>query len=173
MEILEGRAAWQAEYEATWLKKFHETGETDWSIYPKPDNKTAPSGKGIDLTQSRLLFISSAGGYLKASQEPYDAPNLLGDYTTRTFPLATPFEDIAFAHDHYDHTAVNSDPQVLLPLRHLEDMANEGIIGEMVPTVMNFSGYLPDMGRVIDEIIPVVVDFAKTEHADAALLVPS
>lgn len=61
------------------------------------------------------MLISSAGGYLKNEQEPFDAANDLGDYTIRTFPSTTQPEQIAFAHEHYDQR-LKSDQQVLLPL---------------------------------------------------------
>jgi hypothetical protein len=64
----ENLADWQAKYESTWLAHWQKTGETKWDIYPRPTNKTAPGGPGIDLTRSRLALISTAGGYLPASQ---------------------------------------------------------------------------------------------------------
>ena len=173
MEILENRAEWEQTYQKNWLAHYKATGETKWDIYNRPNNKTAPGLPGIDLSQSRLILISSAGGYLKDVQDPFDAPNQLGDYTIRTFPSDTPFDAIAYAHDHYDHTAVNSDPQVLLPLQHLQTMVAEGQIGELAPIVISFSGYQPDAARVVDETIPEIVAVAKEQQADAALLVPS
>lgn len=173
MEILEGREAWIVNYQSTWLDHYQKTGETKWDIYPKPNNKTAPSGKGIDLSQSRLMLISSAGSYLKASQEAYDASNLLGDYTTRIIPMDTAFDALAYSHEHYDHTAVDEDPQVLVPLQHLKDMVAEGKIGSLAQNYVSFSGYMPDMVRVIDETIPAIMEAVKMEQADAALLVPS
>jgi D-proline reductase (dithiol) PrdB len=173
MEILENRAAWEATFNAGWLAHFHATGETKWDLYNRPDNKEAPAGKGIDLGRSRLLLISSAGGYLRHSQEPFDAPDKLGDYTIRTFPVETDPAAIAFAHDHYDHTAVDEDQQVLLPLAHLRDLVADGVIGELAPSVVNFMGYQPVIPRVLDETIPAILAVAKAEKADGALLVPS
>ncbi len=173
MEIVENLSEWEATFRSNWLAHFNETGQTDWSQYNRPNNKTAPAGPGIDLSQSRLALISTAGAYLRHSQEPFDAPNLLGDYTIRLFPTASPFSDLAYAHDHYDHTAVNEDPQVLLPLRHLEDMVAEGAIGELAPSVTSFSGYEPDVKRVVDELIPAILEAARAEEIDAALLVPA
>ena len=119
MEILENRAEWEAGFRAGWLAHLQQTGEFDWKIYNRPQNTPLPTTPGVDLRQSRLLLISTAGGYLRATQEPFDVSNPLGDYTIRVFPSNTPFEALAYAHDHYDHTAVIADPQVLLPLRHL------------------------------------------------------
>jgi hypothetical protein len=173
MDIVENLDEWQAEFDSTWLAHFKETGETDWKIYPKPNNKTAPSGEGVDLSQSRLLFITTAGGYLKDSQEPFDAADDLGDYTLRRFPISTPFEELAYSHEHYDHADIEADPQVLLPLRHLEGLVADGTIGELVPNVVSYMGYQPQVRRIVEELIPSIVDIALAEKAHAALLVPA
>lgn len=173
MKILEDLEQWRAEFEQGWLAHYQKTGGFDWKLYNRPKNKVAPSGPGVDLSQSRLALIPSAGAYLADSQEPFDAENDLGDYTIRRFPSLTPFEALAYAHTHYDQTAVNQDPQVLLPLRHLEDLVQEGVIGELAPSVISFSGYLPEVNRTINELIPAIIEAAKAEEIDAALMVPA
>lgn len=173
MDILNDRDGWYQEYQQNWLKHFYDTGETLWKIYNPPHNSSQITGKGVDLSKSKLLLISSAGGYLKDSQETFDASNLLGDYTTRIFPSDTPLDTIAFAHEHYDHTAVNADPQVLLPLRHLETLVAEGIIGEVASNVVSFMGYQPDVTRLLDETIPAIREIVVEENPQAVLLVPS
>ena len=175
MKILEDLEQWQTEYEQGWLTHYRETGEMDWkNRYNRPKNKTAPSGSSVDLSQSRLILISSAGCYLREGQEPFSTNRAdLGDYSIRRFPSSTPLEALVFAHVAYDHTAVNEDPQVLVPLRHLEDMVNEGIIGEVAPSAISFCGWQPDVVRTINETIPAIVEVAKVEEVDAALLVPA
>lgn len=173
MEILEDRAAWEAAFRAGWLAHYDRTGTTDFKQYNRPKNSVAPAGRGVDIRRSRLALISTAGGYLPATQAPFHAANPLGDYSIRLVPSATPLAEIAYAHDHYDHTAVNADPQVLLPLGHLAEMVAEGRIGALTPNVISFMGYQPDVGRVLDELIPAVRAAIRAEGADAALLVPS
>lgn len=173
MEILENREEWYQTYQANWLRHYQETGETKWDLYQLPNNQHTPAGSRVDLAQSRLLLISSAGGYLPATQDPFNAENDLGDYTIRTFPVTTAPSAVAFAHTHYDHSAVNEDQQVLLPLGHLQALVAEGVIGALAEDVINFMGYQPDATRVVDETIPAIIDAAKALHAEAALLVPS
>jgi hypothetical protein len=173
MEILEDRAAWEATFQAGWLAHYQRTGETDWKQYQRPKNSSAPAGASVDLSRSRLVLISSAGGYLPASQEPFDAAHVMGDYTIRLIPTGTPFAEIAYAHDHYDHTAVNDDPQVLLPQIHLQQLVDAGVIGSLTPHIISFMGYQPDVGRVLDELIPLIREAVQAEQAEAALLVPS
>jgi hypothetical protein len=174
MKILEDLQQWKADYEQGWLAHYRETGEFNWKIYNRPKNNTAPPGPGIDLSQSRLAIISSAGGYLQSSQEAFNIEfAALGDYTIRLFPSSTPFEALAFAHGFYDHTAVDEDPQVLVPLRHLEDLVGEGVIGELAPSVISFCGWQPNVEQTLDELIPAIVEAAQAEDVDAALLVPA
>ncbi len=173
MEILENLDQWYAEYQSGWLAHFEETGETDFSIYNRPKNTLAPSGPGINLAISRLILITSAGSYLADSQPAFNAADPLGDYTIRLYPSSTPLDKLAFAQDHYDHTAVEMDAQVLVPLRHLEDLVHEGVIGELTPNAVSFHGYQPDVTRLIKETIPILLEAVQKEKAHAALLIPA
>ena len=172
MEILENKEHWSTDYQDIWVATRQATGKSDWSIYQKPKNSTAPGRPGVKLSQSRLLLISSAGGYLPASQQPFDAVSPFGDYTLRTFPSDISFGALAYAHDHYPHDMIDRDPQVALPLGHLAELVNAGAIGSLSPSVASFMGYQPDAARVVDELVPQIVALAKQEAAEAALLAP-
>lgn len=171
--MVEDLERWAEGFEAGWLKHLKETGEADWDLWHGPRNRIQPGGRGVDLSNSRLLLVTSSGAYLRGVQEPFDAPNLYGDPSLRLFPTSTPLETIAFAHTHYNHKHVDADPQVLVPLRHLEAMVAEGRIGEVAPAVVSFSGYLPDARMAVDTVAPAILEVAKAEKAHAALLVPA
>ena len=172
MEIHENHDEWKTAFEAGWLAHFKQTGSPDWKAYTRPRNLTRIGGAGVELASSRLMLISSAGGYLRETQAPFDAANPLGDYTLRVFAPETPFDQLAFAHEHYNHAAVNDDPQVLLPLGHLRAMVAEGKIGALT-SVVSIMGFQPDVSRVLAETIPAVVLAARVAQARAALLVPA
>ena len=172
MEILENKAAWAAAYRDGWLAHLQETGETNFRLYEPPKNSAAPGVPGVDLSQSRLMFITSAGGYIRGRQEPFDAANPTGDYTIRLFRPDTPFSSLAYAHDHYDHAAIDQDPQVALPLPRLQELVAQGRIGSLSPSVVSFMGYQPDVIRTLDEMIPEIVQVAEIEKPQAALLAP-
>ncbi len=173
MDIIEDRDGWLERFRTGWLAHLEDTGETDFKKrYRYVKNKDEPAGEGIDPAASRLLFVTSAGAYVRDEQSPFDAANPRGDPSIRTFPLSTPLDRIAFAHDHYDHRFADQDPQSILPLRHLEALEREGAVGAFVPTVVSFSGYLPDATQVVDEIAPSVLDIMRKEDAHVALLVP-
>jgi hypothetical protein len=173
MEILERPDEWRAAFESGWLAHLRQAGVIDWKRYNRPRNAAAPAGKAVNLADSRLILISSAGGYLRDAQQPFDAENDLGDYTIRLFASNAAFADIGYAHTHYDHAAVDTDPQVLLPLRHLEDLVAAGRIGAQTANLISFMGYQPDVSRVLNDMIPAIIAAARAEQADAALLVPA
>ncbi len=164
---------WTEHFQKGWLKNFVDTKSIDWKLYKYVKNEHAVFGAGLDLSQAKLLLVSSSGAYLPSKDKPFNAANLLGDYTIRTFPLSTPFSEIEYSHDHYDQTAVRTDTQVLLPLNHLRDLVDSKIIGSLSETVVSFMGYQPWVGRVMKKTLPPIRKIIKQEAIDAVLLVPS
>ena len=173
MEILENRQQWLTNFTEGFVAHYERTGELDWDLYHCPTNRVPPSGKGIDLSVSRLMMVSTAGAWLKGRQEPFDAAHPLGDYQVRLIPSSAPLGDLAFSHQHYDHAAVDQDPQVLLPLRHLDDLVSEGLIGELATSWVSYMGYQPDVTRAVDETAQAILESARSEHVQAVLLVPA
>lgn len=173
MDILENREQWLVLFRQSWLAHYQRTGQISWVRYPPIINTRAPAGPGLDLRDSRLMLIASAGGYLPGFQTPFNISDPGGDYSLRLFPSSTAPEQLAFAHAHYDHSAVNADPQVLIPLNHLRTLVAEGVIGALTPSVVSIMGYQPDATRVVDETIPAICQVARAEQAQAALLVPA
>jgi hypothetical protein len=173
MQILENYDDWLVAFRDGWLAHYQRTGEVDWSLYVRPYNRTAPAGPGVDLARSRLMLITTSGAYLPDQQQPFDADNALGDYSIRLWSSSTPLQALAYAHEHYDQAAVRADPQVLLPLEHLQELVGEGAIGELAPSVVSFMGYQPDVARVVDQMVPEIVAAAQVEEVQAALLIPA
>ena len=173
MDIVENLDAWYDEFQTGWLGHLQESGQVDFRLYKRPKNEFAPGASGIDLAKSRLMLITTSGAYLKEAQEPFDDENDHGDYTIRTFPSAAAYDELDYAHTHYDQTAVRQDPQVLMPLTYLRDKVAAGEIGELAPSIISFCGYHPDVKRVVEETIPQIVERALAEKIDGALLVPA
>lgn len=173
LSILEKPKDWLKNFNSKWIGHLEKTGKIDWDKYSKIRNKFTPSGAPINLSESKIMLVSSSGAYLPASQEMFDQDNVLGDYSNRIIPSNTSFDEIEFSHTHYDHKFVDQDPQVLLPLRHMEDFVSEGIIGEIAPVTVSFSGYQPNVIRVAKELVSNVLAIAKEHKIDGVLLVPA
>jgi len=172
LSIVEQPMEWLEAFQDNWLAHLEKTGEANWSVYSRVSNKFTPSGKAVRLSESRLLFISSVGAYLPGSQDPFDEFNPLGDYSTRLIPSSTPFDEIDYANAQIDLSAVQQDPQTLLPLEHLHRLVEKGKLGELAPEFISFNGYHPHAIRVVKELIPSILKTAKRHQVNAALLVP-
>lgn len=172
MEILRNKAQWVATFRENWLAYAKEHGKANWKLYKHPRNEDTPGTKGVKLSDSRLMLISSTGAYLDGQQEAFDAASLYGDYTIRTFPTTTPFSALEYAHDHYNQAMIRQDARVALPLPYLQEMVESGELGSLAPSVVSFMGYQPNSARVVDQMIPQIVAQAKAEEVDAALLAP-
>lgn len=173
MTIVDKEKDWTAKFESGWLKNFVDTKSIDWKLYRYVRNEEVVTGKAITLSEAKILLITSSGAFLPSRDKPFNAANLMGDYTIRTFPSSTPLDELEYAHDHYDQTAVREDPQVLLPLTHLQNLVTEQVIGSLSDTVVSFMGYQPWVGRVIKKTIPAIKKIIQQEAVDAVLLVPS
>jgi hypothetical protein len=173
LEILNSAQEWKETFAKHVLKSFEKTGELDFKNYPYAKNTDAPSGKALALSSVKLLFISSCGAYIPDSQPPFDAVNPLGDYSIRMIPFDEPLSELDYAHDHYDQAAVRKDPQTLLPVEILKDRVHSGKLGALTNNWISFMGYQPDLSRVVNETIPIILSQVDVEEPDAALLVPA
>lgn len=173
MDVIDDKDEWADAFRGGWLAHLEATGETDFkNKYAYVTNAQAPAGPGLDPASAKLLFVTSSGAYLKGRQAPFDAPNPRGDDRVHTFSVSEPLDAFAFAHDHYDHKYVEADTQTVLPLRHLEDLVQDGVVGAWAPRGVSFSGYLPDAVGVADRLVPRVLQVAKEEEVQGALLIP-
>lgn len=173
MQIFENAEEWHNNFQEKVLKSYRESGAFSFSGYAFANNHEAPGGQGVDLSSTRLLFVSSCGGFLPELQEPFDAGDPLGDYSIREIPVEMPLASLDFAHEHYDQSAVREDPQTLLPIPLLQDKVAKGGIGALASCWVSFMGYQPDLTRLVDETIPLILSVAEAEKAHAALLVPA
>ena len=125
-----------------------------------------------ELRECQVAVISSAGLYLKDSQEPFDAESITGDNSYRAFPAETPREALEIAHGHYDSTAARKDLNAVLPIDRLRELVAEGFIGGLTPTIYSFMGYQPDNWDVRARLAPEIAERVALDRADAALVLP-
>jgi hypothetical protein len=172
LDVIEQPMQWLRMFNEGWLANFEGCGEMDWELYNYIENQNAPSGEGICPSESRIMLVTSSGAYLKGDQYPFDWRDPLGDYSLRLFSPQTPLDDIDFSHAR-GSDARRRDPQALLPLNHLNKMVEDGLIGELSPMVVSTMGYQPNALRVVKETIPMIVEIAKRNQVDGALLIPA
>ena len=173
MEILENPLEWLREFQDGWLSEFEKTGAIDWSLYSPPRNQSAPTSRGIDLANSRVILISTAGAYYPGKHNFFSSAHPLGDYTIRQIPSSIAPEDLTLSHPDLDREWAALDPQAILPLRLLSKMVREGKIGSLAPVFISYCGFQPHAIRIVKELVPSILNAVKLYSAHAALIIPT
>jgi D-proline reductase (dithiol) PrdB len=174
VEILEKIDDWRAAY-SRWQKARGGSApltEVD-KDYPFVQNKRAPfTPARRALPMLNLAVISSAGGYIDGTQ-PFDVQSPDGDATFREIPIEVETEDLRFAGRGYDTTAVQSDMNSQVPIQRLLEFQGNGIIGQLNQVWWSFSGFIPNAAKIVDAMIPELIDRVHRYDVRAALLIPA
>lgn len=174
MEILERRDEWLQRYNS-W-KNDHRIGNNSPDAgddYPFVENKRAPFVPARSaLPMINLGLISSAGGYLDGT-DPFDTESPDGDPTFREIPISIEAADLKFVTRGYDGVAVGQDLNSLIPLERLAEFTGNGIIGQLNSAFWSFSGFMPNAGRLVDEMLPKLVERLQRYRVQASLLIPA
>jgi D-proline reductase (dithiol) PrdB len=123
------------------------------------------------LSELRVALATSGGVYVK-TQPPFDMVSRAGDDSVRWIPSDVDSGDLRFAHDHYDHTDADQDPNCMFPLDRLRELAADKVIGSVAAGHVGFMGFVPDPTRFMNERIPQVASRLKQDHVDAVVLSP-
>ena len=93
-----------------------------------------------------------------------------GDWSYREIPLDTPLEDFRVAHSHYDTNGVAEDVDSVFAIHRLQQLAEEGIVGEAHSPTFSFMGYIYDVAGLIEVTAPEVAQRLKNEEVDGAVI---
>jgi D-proline reductase (dithiol) PrdB len=173
VEIIEQVDEWRQSF-ADWQQQHNAVGNGDVdTAYPFVKNRHAPFLPARRaLPMLNLALISSAGGYLNGS-EPFDGQAADGDITFREIPTEIDAEDLEFIARGYDPAAVRLDLNAQVPLARLSEFEQNGIIGQLNPVFWSFQGVIPNAARLVDEMLPQLVQRLARYEVQAALLVPA
>ena len=172
MEIIEHLEEWRRSY-AGWLKKGGAAVDDVDESYPFVKNRRAPFAPARRaLPMMNLALISSAGAYIDGT-DPFDTSAPGGDLSFREIPAQIEAEDLKFAARGYNPAAVQQDINSQLPLARLFEFESNGIIGQLNPVFWSFCGFIPDAARLVEEMIPRLVESVKRYQTQAALLIPA
>lgn len=171
LDIIESIDDWRQRY-SRWNKATGSDGDVGDS-YPFVTNKRAPFAPvRRALPMLNLALISSAGAYTDGT-EPFDTHAAEGDFTFREIPSQIEAEDLLYSARGYDPTAVQADRNCLLPLTRLFEFENNGIIGQLNPVFWSFAGFIPNAAKLVDEMVPRLVERISRHEVQAALLIPA
>ena len=142
------------------------------------DSGPAWSPFGVRLADARVALLSSAGLYVSGSQPPFDADGeradpTWGDPGWRAIPRSTRQGELGMMHLHVNNADVLADHEVALPLRRLDELVAEGVVGEAAPTHYAVMGYQQEgLAGWREETVPALTAHLRDERVDGLVLAP-
>ena len=129
------------------------------------------------LSDSRIALVSTAG-VARNDDRPFDQEHerrdpWWGDPSYRVIPLGTAEKDIRIYHLHIDPRFGQADLDVVLPMRRLVDLAQQGRVGQAAPRHYSIMGYILEPDALVNETAPAIAERMRADGVDAAALVPA
>lgn len=172
----------------TLLREHIIQGQTDAYMGGTPhwtydEGDFAPLKKPI--AESRVALMTSSGHYVKSdAPQPFGRTDMtqeesierIDDFlkeapTLSAIPIDTPAENITVRHPGYDIRGAQVDHNVNLPLKPLQHLADEGVIGDLFHTAYSFIGACSQL-RLRSKLAPQWAQMFKDNQVDLAILVP-
>jgi D-proline reductase (dithiol) PrdB len=125
------------------------------------------------LSQSRIAVVTSAAFYLPG-QPPFDATIRGGDYSFREIPFETDLANLQIAHksDAFDHSGIESDKNLAMPLDRLRELKTEARIGDVASVHYSLMGSISAPARLVSITAPEIARRVSKESVDGVLLTP-
>lgn len=131
-----------------------------------PVFETQPWVRGGPLRERRIAVVSSAGIHRRD-----DAHFTGGDAGYRTISRETD-DDLVMSHIsiNFDRTAFQQDREAIFPLKHLTDLADEGVIGSVAATHYSFMG--ATSASAMEKNARELAGQLKFDNVDSVVLLP-
>jgi D-proline reductase (dithiol) PrdB len=129
------------------------------------------------LSECTVALLSTAG-VARNDDRPFDQEGERrnpgwGDPSFRMIPLGTTEKEVRLYHMHIDPRFGESDLDVVLPMRRLTELANEGIIGRPATTHYSIMGFILEPTELVEKTAPAMAERMHAERVDAAALFPA
>jgi D-proline reductase (dithiol) PrdB len=116
----------------------------------------------------------SSAGFVVPGQEPFASTLSGGDGSFREIPSDADVSMLIEVHksQSFDHSGVQSDPNLGFPIDRVREMAAERRIGEVNHRHLSFMGSITAPGRLVRDHAPEAARLLVSDGVDVALLVP-
>lgn len=121
------------------------------------------------MNEWKVAFLTTAGVHLK-TQKPFDVE--AGDHTVHFIGNTATPEELMITHTHYDTSDAKVDINCVFPLQIINDLKDEAIIGQVAETHYGMMGFIPEVNKLEEESIPLIIDQLKKEKVDVLLASP-
>ena len=135
-----------------------------------PRFESEPWVEGPPLARRRVALISTAGLHRRGDR-PFDGAAGATEY--RVIPADTGSADLIMSHIsvNYDRSGFRVDPNVVLPLDRLRELAAEGVVGSVADFHYSFMG-APWPSTRFEPKARELAGLLKQDRVDAAVLLP-
>jgi D-proline reductase (dithiol) PrdB len=125
------------------------------------------------LAASKIAVVTSAAFY-SVEQRPFDPGVRGGDYSYREIPEDIELGTLRIGHksDAFDHSGIEKDKNLALPLDRLRELKREGLIGEVAGRHYSFMGSITAPGRLVQITAPEIARNLVQDAVDTVLLTP-
>jgi D-proline reductase (dithiol) PrdB len=125
------------------------------------------------LSAARIALVTTAGFYL-ADQKPFDPSIRHDDCSYREIPWGTAVGElhIGQSSDAFDHSGIEADRNLALPLDRLREMIHAGEIGSAAPRHISMMGSIIAPAKLISESGPEVAHKLAEDGVDGVFLAP-
>ncbi len=125
------------------------------------------------LSQARIAVVTTAA-FFRPDQAPFDESIRGGDYSCREIQLRTDLSTLRIGHksDAFDHSGIETDKNVALPLDRLRELEAEGRIGNVAPRHYSLMGSISAPARLVSVTAPEVAHRLTEDQVDGVLLTP-
>ena len=149
-------------------------------LHPEEGNRMAQIAKQLPtiepgtwispkpLCDSKIALVTTAGLHRRT-----DPPFQPGIAEYRLLPDDLDFADLVMSHmsANFDRSAFQEDPNVMLPIERLHELAELGEIGSVSSMHYGFMGAIPNF-YMLEEIGEEVGQLMANDGVDAAVLLP-
>jgi D-proline reductase (dithiol) PrdB len=131
------------------------------------------------LAAARIALLTSAGLYVRGTQASFNLEREQsnpewGDPSWRSIPAGADPTDIGVAHLHINDEDIQSDPEIALPSRLLEQLVADGMVGSATAEHLSVMGYQDrSLEGWRNETLPELVAKLRDQQADGLILAPA
>jgi D-proline reductase (dithiol) PrdB len=127
------------------------------------------------LAEATITLCSTAGLYVAGRQPSFDldgerAEPTWGDPTYRAIPRDHP--GLAMAHLHVNNTDVLADNDVALPLRRLDALVADGVVGASSAHHFSVMGYQGSLEVWRTSTAPAIIEHCRAQGTTGVVLAP-
>jgi D-proline reductase (dithiol) PrdB len=140
-----------------------ESGEpTPWAEVTKP------------LSECKLAVVTTSGVH-HSDQKPFNMQDEAGDPSFRVLNGSSITDNFQITHDYYDHSDAEKDINIILPLDRLQELQQEGVIGELAEKHYSLMGHIDGhhIATLIGTSAKQIAEKLRQEAVDVVLLTPA